>query len=291
MEISFQSITSTINFENWLSAFKEINDSLLIEIDTKEQAFIAKTHNESRNIVKYGKLSFQNAGLEVVSVTGKDRKKLTLDEWNETNSGRIKVGIFSVLDKFIKVVKQFSDTENHKINIKFESGDEGDFTGTRVEFKSLTLTMGAPCADLEQFIYVSDDKFLNGIAAIENPVVFSHNAEVSKALINISNIYSVDAKKDIIDFKVVKEGNEWALHAIDFSGNSYDYMIGYLDANDTEGEHEFENIHVPVIRNNYILGTKSDGESGKIIIPGVENGDKLKICCDSFITIIASVRV
>ena len=40
MEIIFESTGSTAGLENWLSSFKQINDSLLIEVDTNNEQFV-----------------------------------------------------------------------------------------------------------------------------------------------------------------------------------------------------------------------------------------------------------
>lgn len=285
MEIIFESTGSTAGLENWLSSFKQINDSLLIEVDTNNEQFVAKTHTTDKTIVKYGKLSFESAGLKVASVTGSDKKKVGLEEWNEVNNSvRIKVGIFQVIDKFIKVVNRFSGTDGHKIIIKFAGAD---YVAQSVAFKSAALDMMVTCADIDEFVYISDDKFLNGIAAIDNPMSFEVNLDINKSLLDISSIFSADAKKDIVDFSTVKSGNDWILHAVDRNGQSYDYKIAYL----SEASNPVE-ITVPVIRNNYILATKGDTANSVITLPGIEGGGKIKIASgDNFITIIASVRV
>lgn len=303
MEICFLNSTTTINFESWLNSFATINSSLLLEIDTKDECFIAKTYTDEKTVVKYGKISFKNAGLEVISIVDDNNKSYTLDEWNATNDKRIKVGFYKALDKFIKVVKQFSNTENHKITFKFnevvvdtKKSTETEFGCVRVIFKSLSLTMAAPCAELREFTYISDEKFMTEIANIENPIVFEHNTDVSKLLIQVSNIYSIDAQKDIIDFEVKKDDNgEWAIFAYDHNAQTYDFKLGYLDKNAmnlSDGEEpDYQDIHVPIIRQNYILGTKTDTENGKIMVSGGNDSTRIKICSgDNFITIIASVR-
>ena len=80
MEIQFQSTGENSGFENWLKGFKEISDSLLIEIDTASQQFVAKVFSNGRDVVKYGKLDFAEAGLEVTGVKDKSQKKAELVE-------------------------------------------------------------------------------------------------------------------------------------------------------------------------------------------------------------------
>ena len=183
MEIVFESTGSSDNFDAWLQSFKEINNSLLIEVDTKEQQFVAKTFTKEKTIVKYGKLKFESAGFEILSITGKSRKKMTLDEFNAENPQRIKVGIFCVLDKFINVVKRFSGSDNFKFIIKFdESGS--DFVARSIELKSLALKMVVTCANIEEFIYIKDEDFENKIAALDNPISVEVNSDVIKYLID-----------------------------------------------------------------------------------------------------------
>ena len=102
MEIQFQSTGENSGFENWLKGFKEISDSLLIEIDTASQQFVAKVFSNGRDVVKYGKLDFSDAGLEVIGVKDKSQKKISLEEWNAQNEGkRIFFPILKTLKKFI----------------------------------------------------------------------------------------------------------------------------------------------------------------------------------------------
>ena len=79
MEIIFESNGSTAEFKSWLQAYNASNESLLHEIDLKEQQFGAKTHTPEKTIVKFGKLSFEDANLAVKKIVGKELNEYSLD--------------------------------------------------------------------------------------------------------------------------------------------------------------------------------------------------------------------
>lgn len=293
MEIQFQSTGVNAGFETWLKGFKEISDSLLIEIDTARQQFVAKVFSPGRDIVKYGKLDFSEAGLEVVAVKDKTQKKVTLVEWNTENADnkRIFFPILQQLKKFIDVVSYFSTCENYKLNIKYSEVD-ANLLVSKAEFKSLAATMYVSSSELTEFNEIitklTDENFVNRVAAIPNPMTFSVDMDVLKTLIGMSNIYSTDAKKDILSFQTKKDGDNWVLHAIDHTGGTYDVKLAYLNQ---ECENPVETV-LPIVRANLITATKNDGDSLTLTLEGVEGAEGKKIRIESgamFTTIIASV--
>lgn len=292
MEIQFQSTGNTSGFATWLKGFKEMSNTLLIEIDTTGKQFVSKTFTQDKTVVKFGRASFDEAGLEVVFLKGKDQKKMTAEEWEQSSEQRrILFGIYDSLDRFIKVVDLFSGSENFKFTLKFSDVD-GKFITSKAEFKSLTLNMKVDGSDISnsEFKEISDEQFMNGIAAMENPMKFNVNIDVIKMLLNVSNIYSTDAKKDVIMFSSKKDGDAWTLHAIDYNSGSFDYIVAYLSA---DAQNPVETL-LPVIRNNFILATKSDIDNATITLSGLEGQTGLKLRIDSgdnFSTVIASVNV
>ena len=292
MEIQFQSTGNTSGFATWLKGFKEMSNTLLIEIDTTGKQFVSKTFTQDKTVVKFGRASFDEAGLEVVFLKGKDQKKMTAEEWEQSGEQRrILFGIYDSLDSFIKVVDLFSGSENFKFTLKFSDVD-GKFITSKAEFKSLTLNMKVDGSDISnsEFKEISDEQFMNGIAAMENPMKFNVNIDVIKMLLNVSNIYSTDAKKDVIMFSSKKDGDAWTLHAIDHNSGSFDYIVAYLSA---DAQNPVETL-LPVIRNNFILATKSDIDNATITLSGLEGQTGLKLRIDSgdnFSTVIASVNV
>ena len=292
MEIQFQSTGENSGFENWLKGFKEISDSLLIEIDTASQQFVAKVFSNGRDVVKYGKLDFSDAGLEVTGVKDKSQKKISLEEWNAQNEGkRIFFPILKTLKKFIEVVSLFKGSENYKLNVKFTESDDRLLV-SKAEFKSLALTMNVGSSELTEFADIitklTDDNFRNKVSAIPNPMTFTVIPDALKTLFVASNIYSNDPKKDILSFQTKKVGDAWALYAVDHSNGIYNYNLGFMNQ---ECENPVETA-LPIVRENLITAAKNDAESLVITLEGMEGAEGKKVRIDSgskFITIIASV--
>ena len=292
MEIQFQSTGENSGFENWLKGFKEISDSLLIEIDTASQQFVAKVFSNGRDVVKYGKLDFSDAGLEVTGVKDKSQKKISLEEWNAQNEGkRIFFPILKTLKKFIEVVSLFKGSENYKLNVKFTESDDRLLV-SKAEFKSLALTMNVGSSELTEFADIitklTDDNFRNKVSAIPNPMTFTVIPDALKTLFVASNIYSNDPKKDILSFQTKKVGDAWALYAVDHSNGIYNYNLGFMNQ---ECENPVETA-LPIVRENLITAAKNDAESLVITLEGIEGAEGNKVRIDSgstFITIIASV--
>ena len=292
MEIQFQSTGENSGFENWLKGFKEISDSLLIEIDTVSQQFVAKVFSNGRDVVKYGKLDFSDAGLEVTGVKDKSQKKISLEEWNAQNEGkRIFFPILKTLKKFIEVVSLFKGSENYKLNVKFTESDDRLLV-SKAEFKSLALTMNVGSSELTEFADIitklTDDNFRNKVSAIPNPMTFTVIPDALKTLFVASNIYSNDPKKDILSFQTKKVGDAWALYAVDHSNGIYNYNLGFMNQ---ECENPVETT-LPIVRENLITAAKNDAESLVITLEGIEGAEGKKVRIDSgskFITIIASV--
>lgn len=287
MEIIFESTGATTGFENWLKSFKDVSNSLLMEIDLAESKFVAKTHTADKTIVKYGYLPFDEAGFQVAEIIDGDAR-LAVGDYVAQNPGRVFFGIFQQLDKFIQVAGMYSGTDNWKLLTRFADDDNGRKVANRMEFKSVALSMIVGGADVDEFEYIDDDKFLNKIAKIDNPMLFDIVSDAIKTLNAASNIYSEDAKKDIIDFQTQQNGEDWELRAIDHNGHSYNFLVGYLNA-------ETENPVVatlPVIRNNFLLATKKDDENSKVYMAGQDGASRIRLDTgNKFITIIASVRV
>ena len=292
MEIQFQSTGENSGFENWLKGFKEISDSLLIEIDTASQQFVAKVFSNGRDVVKYGKLDFSDAGLEVTGVKDKSQKKISLEEWNAQNEGkRIFFPILKTLKKFIEVVSLFKGSENYKLNVKFTESDDRLLV-SKAEFKSLALTMNVGSSELTEFADIitklTDDNFRNKVSAIPNPMTFTVIPDALKTLFVASNIYSNDPKKEILSFQTKKVGDAWALYAVDHSNGIYNYNLGFMNQ---ECENPVETA-LPIVRENLITAAKNDAESLVITLEGIEGAEGKKVRIDSgstFITIIASV--
>ena len=285
---------STSGFETWLKSLKELNDSLLINFDFGTQSIKSVAYTNDKTAVKRAEISFEDAGFEVNEVIDDSGNHVSCPLWAEANPGAlVRFGIYQQLDKFIKVVGTYAGAENYTLTLTAASrvteNNGPQILVTKADFRSKSLTMSVAGAELTEFHIISDDAFHNNIAAISNPMKFAVDVDTVKMLLSVSSIYSTDVKKDVVDFKTMKnEAGEWTLHAIDRNGRSYDFIIAYM----TPGETEPAEITLPVTRNNFILATRGDIDNSTISISADENSGKIRIDTgDNINTIIAAVRV
>ena len=285
---------STSGFETWLKSLKELNDSLLINFDFGTQSIKSVAYTNDKTAVKRAEISFEDAGFEVNEVIDDSGNHVSCPLWAEANPGAlVRFGIYQQLDKFIKVVGTYAGAENYTLTLTAASrvteNNGPQILVTKADFRSKSLTMSVAGAELTEFHIISDDAFHNNIAAISNPMKFAVDVDTVKMLLSVSSIYSTDVKKDVVDFKTMKnEAGEWTLHAIDRNGRSYDFIIAYM----TPGETEPAEITLPVTRNNFILATKGDIDNSTISISADDNSGKIRIDTgDNINTIIAAVRV
>ncbi len=292
MEIKFQSTGSSSNFKTWLEGFIKISNSLLIEIDTTNQQFVAKVFSLGHDIVEYGKIDFSEAGFEVIAVKNNQQQEITIDEWNAENSEnkRIYFPILGQLGRFIKVMNLFMGSNNYKLNISF-SEYEDMLLASKAEFKSMVLTMNVRSSELTEFEEiikkVSDDNFFNNVAAIKNPMKFSVTPEALKMFIAASGVFSEKAEKDVLLFQTKKEGESWALYAYDYNNNVYNYNFGYL----SESCENPVEVNLPIVRDNFLKSVNTD-DMLVITLDAIEgqNGNKVRLDSGTlFTTIIAAV--
>ena len=276
MELIFKNKGETAGFSNWLKSFNEIQNSLLIEVDLNEKCFISKGFTPDHTVVKYGKISFDDAALELIGVKDEDKKEYTLGEWNENHDIRIKVGIFMILPKFIKVIDTFSGTD-YKFIIEFgifKNNNEDEFHAKSINFKSKTLTMKVKDCNISEFEQVSDDLFFNRINVIAKEMSYEISMDAIKNLISISSVFVTDPKRDIIKFytKLDENVDKYALYAYDQTNTSYDYLLGY-QKDGVEAEND-----VPIYRHCFLTAVNSKGSDSSIIITLPSNNkQKLRI--------------
>lgn len=275
MELIFKNIEESTAFSNWLKSFNEIQNSLLIEVDLKNQCFVSKGFTSDHTVVKYGKISFKDACLDLTGIKDDDKEIWDLNQWNEKHDIRIKVGIFMILPKFIKVIDTFSGTD-YKFIIEFgifKNGNEDEYHAKSINFKSKTLTMKVKDCNISEFEQVSDDLFFNRINVIEDGMSFEISMDAIKNLISISSVFVTDAKRDIIKFYTKKdeEVNKYAIYAYDQTNGSYDYLLGYQKSG-VEAEND-----VPIYRHCFLTATGKNGEENIIVTLPSNNKQKMRI--------------
>lgn len=180
---------NVIPFTLWLKKFiiSSTCKSLLLEVDKENRQFIAKTHNDERSIVKFSKISFEDAGLEIK----------TQDSLNQ----RIKIGIYSI-PRLIKSLEQF--TGEFSIGFKYDEiiGENAGFAGIGILLKNSSIKLNVECSSLHIFKYITDDQFLNKIAKV-NPII-SFNLSTNN-IEQINSLSNLDAEYyKFLDFKVSK---------------------------------------------------------------------------------------
>ena len=274
MELIFKNNNNILGFINWFKAFKELQTSLLIECDLQESCFISKGFTSDHTVVKYGKITFEEAGLTILNIKDNDKNTFTREEWLEKYNIRIKIGIFMILPKFIQVLETFNDTD-FKLNIEFDiykNGSDNEFHATSINFKSKSLKMKVKDCNISEFEQLSDELFFNQINVINNAMSFEISMNAIKNLMSISSVFMTDAKRDIIKFytKFDSDIDKWAIYAYDQINESYDYLLGYL----SEGNGAENNLSI--YRNSFLtaVNIKSNLES---IIVSLSPTDKIKL--------------
>ena len=216
-------------FFNYLKNFAKIRPSLLIEIDTKMKAFVAKTFSEDRASVRFSSISFDDCHMSVVSHDGE----------KELGDNRIKAGILMQLPKFIKIVERFGAAVDDKGNSKFDividydvlkaQDDTDDYVATSISFISDILKMKMDGFRISEFKYLSDDKFNKVVFSVQDPVSFEISPATISSIIKTSDIIAIDDRKDALVFYV--EGKE--VYVKDFitadKPSNFVYKIGELE--------------------------------------------------------------
>ena len=301
MELKFKQINnSTANFVAWLKGFKDIQPNLLLEVDLVEKAFVAKCFPPEKSIVKYSRITFEDAGYELMFIN--DNEGNEVNDWTGSSYGtafpsasRVKVGIYNILSKFIDVFATFSESE-HIMSIKFDVCNNvkyiqdskniyTEYQAETITLHSMSLTLNIKCSVLSEYFYkCDDDTFMNIVCYIKESEIFELTSETISNLIKISSVFTIDKSRDAIKFysKKADDGN-WALYAYDESNNAYDYLLGYY----TEGN-ACETSTV-IFRENFINATK--GINGIIRITlDTQNSSRILIDAGTSKIVVAAVQ-
>lgn len=264
----FKSIGSNSEFVSWLKNFKEVEKSLLIEIDPNLGAFVAKSSTQDRDFVLFSQISFEKAGYEPVSVP-------------ELLPGkRVLWGVMNILPKVIEIVGMFSNVE-HTLNVNFdilyrdEQNTDFEYSTTDVELKSKNLTMKTYASSYKEFLDIPDKKFFEFMYVADSPSEVTVTPEIIKTVINVSGVMSQDANTSVLNIysKDSEDGQSKEFHIADGSGkNSYDYIIGYSSKDKTQSDIQ----PVPIYRSNFIKATKGCDTEMTIIV-GTQETDRVLV--------------
>jgi hypothetical protein len=208
--ITLMSLNST-NFINWLKKFNIIEKSLLLEVDTNEKTFIAKSYNDEKSIIKFSKISFEEAGFML----------------NSKTTDFIKLGIYSI-GQLIKSLNTFSENLTMTINydtIKNDNGEDEN-AGLSILIKNDELKVKVECTSLNIFKYISDTLFKNicttdeitrfdlskeFIEKINNLLVLDKDYKFFEFIIKNNKVY---IKGKTFELELAENGDEKALLSI-----------------------------------------------------------------------------
>lgn len=271
MKIQFKSTGSTAGLATWLKGFKDIYPSLLVEVDLESNEFIAKSFPMDKSIVKYSKLSFEDAGYELTAIMDNNDCLFNWQNHDLETDGRIKIGIYEILSKVIDVVNTFSETE-HEFIIDFDICNNVMYMNSRSNtpikeyqcqkliLKSMSLTMTIGCSQLSDFFQKCDDNtFLNVVCNIGSPSSYEVSIDALNNLAKISSLLTDPKNKDIIKFYSKEENGQRALYALDENSGKYDYLLGYY----TNGENG--DTATSIWREKFLNATKGITDENLII--------------------------
>ena len=248
-------------FVSYLKNFAKIRPSLLIEIDTKSKAFVAKTFSEDRASIRFSSITFDECNMSVVSHDGEE----TLGD------NRIKAGILIQLPKLIKIVERFGSDVDDKGNSNFEivvdydllknqQTGNSDYVTTSISFNSSLLKMKMDGFRISELKYLSDDIFNNTVFSVQDPVSFEISSSTIASIIKTSDIIKVDSRKDALVFYV--EGKN--VYVKDFISKdkapNFVYKIGEL-----ENAPDYE-IKASIFREKFIDMMDKTEDNYKVIL-------------------------
>lgn len=259
MELKLKSIGSTNGFVTWLKGFKDINGSLLVEIDLESKEFIAKSFPQDKSVVKYAKLPFEDAGYEY-SYVHNNGENFDWAQREATNDGRVKLGIYNVLGKFIDVVSMFDGSE-HDMVVNFDICNnvlywgakkaEKEYQAETTVFHSKALTMTVKNSQISEFFQKCDDEtFLTRVCNIGSPSTYEVNTAVLGNLSKIASVFAADKSRDLIKFYSKEVDGVLGLYAYDETNGSFDYLLGYY----TTGEAGATST--TIFKENFLNATK-----------------------------------
>lgn len=272
MQLVLKSTGADTCLDAWIKGFKDIDSSLLLEIDLTDRKFVAKGFPDTKDVVKYAELTFAEAGYELAELNNNEGESaLTkagqlIQKYRHefTADNRIKVGVYHIIGKFIDVLGLYSGAE-HSITISFDSSRNVKYVqdpntreqwqAERLTLTSKTLTMNVNCSQLSEFFYfLPDNTYCNVVCNLDTPVTFTTSTATLANLHKISSLFNIDKQVDTIRFYIKQVAGGIALYAYDNRNHSYDYQVGYIA--DPEAAVSME-TEVVVGRDNFIKATRA----------------------------------
>lgn len=247
-KIKFKKAQSIAKFLEWIEKFKgEISgNNLTIEMDFTEEKFISKTFTQDRSLVRSSKISFTDAGFEVVGIP---------DSFDK--SKRVLFGTIT-LDKFISLLKIFETSGEFTMSPSFELEKVGEteaYCTRSILFKSKKLTMNCVGASIVStgMTPLDDDTLNNRIMVCPEPVKVTVSGDLIKNIICISDIFlNAEQNKNYMEFyTTTDEEGKKVMKVCDPENGSYDYDLGEI-----EGDLQ-KDIKLCIYRNRFLIAVKN----------------------------------
>lgn len=248
------------SFIDWLERFGgDISkDSIVIEVDTVNSVFVAKTFTSDRSLVRYSKISFADANFEL---TQKD---------DDLNS-RVLVGIFLILTKFIKAIKTFATTNEFKMTITYDMlmiQNTEKWCSQAVVFESKTLKMQIPGSSISaiEMNPMTDETFDTKVWVAPEPVSVTLDADIIKNLVSVSDIFaSSDKNSNVMEFYTKEETEDDetktpVMFVRDPEEHSYDYRLGNIEGELTRP------VSLQIYREKFLLAIKNAYDTTTITV-------------------------
>jgi hypothetical protein len=269
MQLILKSVGANSKFVSWLKGFKDIDNVLLIEVDIHDKKFVSKGFPDTRSIVKYDEISFENAGYELESLIDNEEKSmlsakktlLAAYKNNFKDDDRIKVGLYNILNKFIDVESMYSSVE-HTLTLQFDESNNVKYSGSnesvkqwqgeKLTLQSKSLSMTVKCSTLSDFFVFLKDTTFTTISNIDTPMHFTVTPETIANLNRVSLLFSSDKQRSNVKLYTKKVDDNWNLYAFDATNKSYDYLLSIAD-----GSLEYVETELFILRENFITAAKS----------------------------------
>ena len=272
MELKLHLDGSVEPLSNYLKNFLKIRKSILLEIDTKQRAIVAKTFSDDHSSVRFSSITFNDAHLTIVSDTNE----------NERGDARIKVGVLLLLNKLIQIIDRFGSMgpdgkSDFEIVIKYDilqsKGNVVDYIATDILFNSEILKMRMKGFRTAELDYLSDEEFKD-IFNVMDPVSIEVSSETIETIIKTSDIIKYNPREDMLMF-YVENGALYVRDSRDAAESKFVFKIGDVDNNPN-----YE-IALPVTREFFVKMMDKGDESYRIILGHDDDGVISRILFDS----------
>ena len=275
----------------WLQIVSVLSDSIVLEIKKEDGIckFVTKAFDETKSNVRRAEISFEDCGIEFVKCL--DGAGLENNDWNN-----ILIGIHQNLKKFISIINTVTSSEceikiiyedNPQIKIQGVEGKEDTYATTGVIFKTDTLDLTFEAFKMHMFTYLDDYIYNTSVFKSVQPATITITPQLITNIEQISAIYSVDSKKELLNF--YNRGN---ILYVRHRERKYDYKIGELEIDESYAN-VFENkcIDILFLRSMFIESFKEIKTNTKMTLSTVlGQADRMLLEAENMKTVIVHIK-